>query len=69
MAESAAAGKKLIRVDVSSDTICPWCLVGKRNLDKAIAASNERFNFEVRWHPFFLHPSLPKEGMNRSPCH
>ncbi|CAL1408548.1 unnamed protein product [Linum trigynum] len=64
MADSAA-GKKLIRVDVSSDTICPWCLVGKRNLDKAIAASTDRFDFEIRWHPFFLNPAAPKEGMNK----
>ncbi|CAN1181070.1 Uncharacterized protein YwbO [Linum perenne] len=63
MAQSA--GKKLIRIDVSSDTVCPWCLVGKRNLDKAIAASQDTYDFEVRWHPYFLNPSAPKEGINK----
>ncbi|KAL2896267.1 Uncharacterized protein RDABS01_038051 [Bienertia sinuspersici] len=67
MAESAAnaAGKKLIRVDVSSDSVCPWCFVGKRNLDKAISAVKDQFDFEIRWHPFFLNPSAPKEGVNK----
>ncbi|KAF5735624.1 hypothetical protein HS088_TW15G01133 [Tripterygium wilfordii] len=58
-------GKKLIRIDISSDTVCPWCFVGKRNLDKAIAASKDRFDFEISWHPFFLNPSAPKEGINK----
>ncbi|KAJ6371187.1 hypothetical protein OIU77_001649 [Salix suchowensis] len=67
MAESVSnnTGKKLIRIDVSSDTVCPWCFVGKRNLDKAIAASKDRFDFEIKWHPFFLNPSAPKEGVNK----
>lgn len=59
------AAKKLIKIDISSDTVCPWCFVGKRNLDKAIALSKDQFDFEVRWHPFFLDPSAPKEGVNK----
>ncbi|KAG8662405.1 uncharacterized protein YwbO [Manihot esculenta] len=59
------SGKKLIQIDVSSDTVCPWCFVGKKNLDKAIAASKDRFDFEIKWHPFFLDPSAPKEGVNK----
>ncbi|ESR44193.1 hypothetical protein CICLE_v10012619mg [Citrus x clementina] len=62
---SSSAGKKLIRIDVSSDTVCPWCFVGKRNLDKAIASSKDQYDFEIRWHPFFLNPSAPKEGVNK----
>lgn len=67
MAESAAnaTAKKLIRIDVSTDSISPWSLVGKRNLDKAISASKDQFDFEIRWHPFFLVPSAPIEGMNK----
>ncbi|CAK9175793.1 unnamed protein product [Ilex paraguariensis] len=67
MALSASnnTGKKLIRVDISSDTVCPWCFVGKRNLDKAIALSNDKYDFEIRWHPFFLNPSAPKEGIDK----
>lgn len=49
MAQSSAnsSGKKLIRIDVSSDSVCPWCFVGKRNLDKAIASSKDQYDFEV----------------------
>lgn len=49
MASSAStgAGKKHIQIDVSSDNVCPWCFVGKKNLDKAIAASKDQYDFEV----------------------
>ncbi|XP_042464113.1 uncharacterized protein YwbO-like isoform X1 [Zingiber officinale] len=58
--------KKLISIDVSSDTVCPWCFIGKQNLQKAIDSAKDRFNFEVRWHPFFLNPDAPKEGINKT---
>ncbi|WP_050726896.1 DsbA family oxidoreductase [Vulgatibacter incomptus] len=56
------AEKKPLRVDVISDCVCPWCYVGKRNLDEAIARSEDRFDMEVHWHPFQLNPDLPAEG-------
>ncbi|KAD7479462.1 hypothetical protein R6Q59_008288 [Mikania micrantha] len=66
MAQSACnAGKKLIKIDVSSDSVCPWCFVGKKNLDKAMALSKDQFDFELRWHPFLLDPSARKEGINK----
>lgn len=40
-------GKKLIQIDVSSDTVCPWCFVGKRNLEKAMEQTKDKFDFEV----------------------
>ncbi|XP_008464575.1 uncharacterized protein LOC103502411 isoform X5 [Cucumis melo] len=55
--------KKLIQIDISSDTVCPWCFVGKKNLDKAISASQDQYDFELNWHPFQLNPSAPKEGV------
>nr|XP_008341809.2 uncharacterized protein LOC103404656 [Malus domestica]XP_008341810.2 uncharacterized protein LOC103404656 [Malus domestica] len=60
-----SAGKKLIQIDIVSDTVCPWCFVGKRNLEKAFEASRDRFDFEVRWHPFQLNPNAPKEGVDK----
>ncbi|XP_030484551.1 uncharacterized protein LOC115701006 [Cannabis sativa] len=62
---SDTAGKKLIEIDISSDTVCPWCFVGKKNLDKAIAASKDQYDFEIRWHPFQLEPNAPKEGVDK----
>ncbi|KAJ7974274.1 DSBA oxidoreductase family protein [Quillaja saponaria] len=55
--------KKLIQIDISADTVCPWCFVGNRNLDKAIAISKDQYDFELRFHPFQLNPSAPKEGI------
>jgi predicted DsbA family dithiol-disulfide isomerase len=54
-----------ISVDVTSDVICPWCFIGKRRLEKAIAACRVQHDVRVRWHPFQLNPNMPKEGMNR----
>ena len=53
-----------LKVDVISDVICPWCYIGKRRLEKAIAAFG-REQVRVRWHPFQLNPHMPREGMNR----
>ncbi|KAI4352371.1 hypothetical protein L6164_006631 [Bauhinia variegata] len=67
MAQSADTNtdKKLVRVDISSDTVCPWCFVGKKYLDKAISISKDQYNFELKWHPFQLDPTAPKEGIDK----
>jgi predicted DsbA family dithiol-disulfide isomerase len=52
-----------LAVDVISDVICPWCYIGKRRLEKAIAAADVQVS--VRWHPFQLNPTMPKEGISR----
>lgn len=55
---------KSIEIDVVSDVICPWCFLGKRRLDKALALLDD-IKVEVNWRPFFLDPTIPKEGMGR----
>jgi predicted DsbA family dithiol-disulfide isomerase len=52
-----------LHIDVISDVVCPWCLVGKRRLENAIAAHAKPVT--VRWLPFQLNPTMPKEGINR----
>lgn len=52
-------------VDIFSDVICPWCYVGKRRLEKAIATLGTAHNVQVRWLPFQLNPEMPLEGMGR----
>lgn len=52
-----------LSVDVISDVICPWCFIGKRRLEKAIAAHGGLV--KVRWLPFQLNPTMPKEGISR----
>jgi predicted DsbA family dithiol-disulfide isomerase len=51
-------------IDIFSDIICPWCFLGKRRLDAAIAMVPEA-DVTVRWRPFFLDPAIPKEGIDR----
>ena len=52
-----------LSVEVISDVICPWCLIGKRRLEKAIATLGVPVN--VRWHAFQLNLTMPKEGVSR----
>ena len=54
-----------LTVDVISDVICPWCFIGKRRLEKAIAALDGHNEVRVRWHPFQLNPTMPMEGISR----
>ncbi|MCO5108920.1 MAG: DsbA family oxidoreductase [Burkholderiaceae bacterium] len=59
-----------LRIDVVSDVVCPWCYVGKRQLEAALgrwrAAHPGAPEPAVRWHPFQLNPDLPDEGMSRA---
>jgi predicted DsbA family dithiol-disulfide isomerase len=52
-----------LAVDVISDVICPWCYIGKRRLEKAVAASDGAV--KVRWLPFQLNPTIPNAGISR----
>ena len=54
-----------LAVDVISDVICPWCYIGKRRLEKALAALEGQHDVQVRWHPFQLNPTMPNEGVSR----
>jgi predicted DsbA family dithiol-disulfide isomerase len=54
-----------LTVDVVSDVICPWCYIGKRRLERAIAALEGQHEIKVHWHPFQLNPTMPKEGISR----
>jgi len=52
-------------IDVVSDVVCPWCFIGKRHLEAALAGLPEAAGAKVRWHPFELNPDLPAEGVDR----
>lgn len=52
----------MIRLDIFSDPVCPWCYVGKANLDRALADHPDH-PFRIQWHPFQLNPDLPPEGV------
>lgn len=57
-----------INIEIVSDTVCPWCYIGKRQLDKAIETWKEKYPerndiFNITWKPFYLNPDAPKKGM------
>ena len=54
----------MTRLDIFSDPVCPWCHIGKANLDRALEAHPEH-NFAIEWHPFQLNPDMPREGMDK----
>jgi predicted DsbA family dithiol-disulfide isomerase len=56
-----------VRIDIVSDAICPWCYIGKRQLERALATlSEEGLHVSVHWNPFQLNPDMPAEGRDRA---
>src|SRR3990172_6511485 len=53
-----------MRLDIFSDTICPWCFIGKRRLERALAARPQP-DLAIRWRAFQLNPDMPPDGMDR----
>ena len=54
----------MVKLDIISDPICPWCYIGKANLDAALLQIPDH-PFTVEWHPFQLNPDMPAGGMDR----
>ena len=56
-----------LTIDVVSDVVCPWCYIGKRKLEAALALPGAVTlpNVVIRWHPFQLNPDMPAQGMSR----
>lgn len=53
---------KKLHIDIVSDVMCPWCIIGYRQLEKALEDSGR--DYEIQWHPFELNPDMPAEGQN-----
>lgn len=54
----------MTKIDILSDPICPWCLIGKTFLDRALKA-RPKHNFKLEWHPYMLNPTMQLSGMSR----
>ena len=54
----------MIKLDILSDPICPWCYIGKANLERALEKVGDH-PFEIEWHPFQLNPNMPAGGVDR----
>lgn len=55
----------MIPLDIFADPVCPWCLIGKVELDRALE-SRPSHPFQIAWHPFRLNPQMPQGGMDRT---
>ena len=56
--------RPMIKLDILSDPICPWCYIGKAHLDRALTARPDH-QLAIEWHPFQLNPDMPEGGMDR----
>ena len=54
-----------LKIDIVSDVVCPWCVIGFRNLKKAMHELQTELNFEISWKPYELHPEIPQEGYDK----
>ncbi|CAF1034880.1 unnamed protein product [Rotaria sordida] len=55
--------KQQLKIDITSDNICPWCYIGKRRLENALSQINlSNINLSINWYPFELDPNLPRDG-------
>ena len=54
-----------VNIDIVSDVMCPWCYIGKKRLEEALKDLPEALEIDVRWRPYQLDPTLPKEGKDR----
>ena len=55
----------MIKIDIVSDVVCPWCFIGKKRLEKAVK-NFDSTKFNITWHPFQLNPEMPREGVDRN---
>jgi predicted DsbA family dithiol-disulfide isomerase len=51
-----------LRIDIVSDVVCPWCIIGYKQVEKALTSLVQPVQAEFHWHPFELNPDMPPEG-------
>ena len=54
-----------LRIDIVSDVVCPWCVIGFINLQKAMTQLSPKVEFEINWKPYELHPEIPENGYDK----
>jgi predicted DsbA family dithiol-disulfide isomerase len=57
---------KPLLIEIASDVICPWCYIGKRRLEKALASLKDEVEARIEWLPFQLNPDMPAGGIARA---
>lgn len=59
--------QKSLAIEIISDIVCPWCWVGKRKLEKALASYDKVQDYSIVWRPYQLRPNAPVEGTPKAP--
>ncbi|TFH92707.1 DsbA family oxidoreductase [Vibrio ouci] len=55
---------KKVRIDIVSDVVCPWCIIGYKRLEAALKTLSDSVEAEIQWHPFELNPAMTSDGQN-----
>lgn len=55
---------KKVRIDIVSDVVCPWCIIGYKRLEQALTALSDSLKADLYWHPFELNPAMGDQGQN-----
>jgi predicted DsbA family dithiol-disulfide isomerase len=58
------SGAIALRIDIVSDVVCPWCIIGYKQVKKALGSLDENIEAEIWWHPFELNPQMVSEGQD-----
>ena len=53
-----------LKIDIVSDVVCPWCIIGYKQLQRALEQRSGKFDVSIRWHPFELNPDMPEQGQD-----
>lgn len=61
---SGVSGATPLRIDIVSDVVCPWCIIGYKQVEKALASLDPNIEAEFWWHPFELNPQMVPEGQD-----
>lgn len=56
--------EQVLNIDIVSDVVCPWCIIGYKRLEVALQQMRLRESATIRWHPFELNPQMPEGGQN-----
>ena len=54
-----------LKINIVSDVVCPWCVIGFKNLQKAMTELKDQIEFEIHWKPYELHPEIPETGYDK----
>ena len=54
-----------LKIEIVSDIVCPWCVIGFKNLEKAMSELKSEMQFDIKWRPYELHPEIPEKGYDK----